>query len=154
MDQRTLVVGVGNPILGDDGVGIHVLRELARRPAEGVEYREASLSGLELAESLRGFERVIIIDAVKTAGGKPGDMYMLRPCDIPTLHGISPHDLDFSTALELSGRFGGMPDVIDICAIEVRQVTEFTEELTPQVRSAMPRIIENLSKFIGEGNGS
>ena len=77
MNKKTLVMGVGNPILKDDGVGIHAVREL-KKTLTGVDYLEESLSGLELIEQFRGYDRIVIIDAVKTQGGVPGEMY--PPC--------------------------------------------------------------------------
>ena len=101
--MKTLILGVGNPILSDDGVGIHVVRKL-QKEVNDVDFDEASVSGLELVEMFKGYERVIIVDAIKTKDGVPGRIYKLTPDDIPTLHGITPHDVDFKTAIELMAK--------------------------------------------------
>ena len=108
MTKKTLVVGVGNPILSDDGAGIAAVRKL-RNQVDGVDFAEASLSGLELVETFQGYERVILVDAVKTTGGRPGDIYRLGVDDNPTLHGVSPHDMDYRTHFERRTRLHGEP---------------------------------------------
>lgn len=154
--MRTLVLGVGNPILRDDGVGIHVVRELKKKlhlkkqsnsPENCIDFEEVSVSGLELVELFRGYDRVIIVDAIKTKEGEVGRIYKLTPDEIPTMHGLSPHDADFKTAIEFGEKFiGGMPKKIDIYAIEVDNVTEFGEELSIDVRNSIPDIVEKIKK--------
>ncbi|MBE3050465.1 hydrogenase maturation protease, partial [Candidatus Bathyarchaeota archaeon] len=68
-----LVLGVGNPILSDDGVGIHVARELKKREMPGVDVEELAASGLELLDVVRGYDKVVIIDAIQTTNGRPGE---------------------------------------------------------------------------------
>ena len=69
-----LVLGLGNPILGDDAVGIFVAREIKRLAGErtGVTVKEASVGGFDLLDLLEGYRGAVIIDAIKTAGGRPG----------------------------------------------------------------------------------
>jgi hydrogenase maturation protease len=150
MNNRTLVMGVGNPILRDDGVGIHAVREL-KKTLTGVDFMEESLSGLELIEQFRGYERVVIIDAVKTQGGVPGEMYHLTPDDMPTLHGLSPHDADFRTAIEYGKKFMGVMPVIEIYGIEVENVTEYGETLTAEVERSLPGLIERIKDKLKDG---
>jgi hydrogenase maturation protease len=144
---KTLVLGLGNPILTDDGIGIHVVRELMARPLpNNVICNEASLGGLRLLEVITGYERVIIVDAIQTPDGKPGDIYRLRADDLrASLHAGSTHDLSFAGALRL-GRSMGMAlpndENIIIFAIEVVDVLTFGEECTPEVVSAIPRAVE------------
>lgn len=138
--MKTVVLGLGNPILTDDGVGIKVVRAL--RPLldnPNVILGESSLGGLGLLNVLSGYDRAIIIDAIQTRGGTPGDVYRLKPSDLaPCLHLSCAHDVDFATALEL-GRLMGiqLPEEMSIVAIEVRDMTTFSEECTPSVRAAI-----------------
>ena len=152
--MKTLVLGVGNPILRDDGVGIHVVRELKRHlHLKDVDFEEAGTSSIELVEIFKGYERVIIIDAIMTKNGIPGRIYKLTPDDLPTLHGISPHNIDFRTAIEFGKHFiGKMPERIDIYAVEVCNVTEFGEYLSSDVRRCIPTIIKKIKKDIENGN--
>ncbi len=152
MNNKILVLGIGNPILGDDGVGIHAVRELRKGPKDA-DFEEASVSGLELVELFRGYEKVIIVDAVKTRDGVPGKIYELSEQDIPSMHGLSPHDVDLRTAMEYGNRFIGRMPVVKIFGIEAGSVTDFRETLTPEVERSLVIVIEKIRKEIGE-NGS
>jgi hydrogenase maturation protease len=148
MHNKTLVLGVGNPILRDDGVGIHIVREL-RKSLVNVDIIEATVSGLELVECLQGYERVLIVDAVKTEGGVPGMLYQLDVDDILPLHGASPHDMDFRTAVEFGRKFmPHFPGEVTIYGVEVGEVTEFGETLTPQVQKSVPEVVESIRRYV------
>ncbi len=145
------MLGLGNPILSDDGVGIHVVRLVAARAAQHatrprVEVAEASVGGLRLLEVLAGFDRVIIVDAIQTPGGRPGEVHRLGVGDLWTsLHADSTHDLSLRGALTL-GRELGLPlpadEAITILAIEVEDVLTFGEACTPHVQAAIPSIVQ------------
>jgi hydrogenase maturation protease len=145
---RTLVLGLGNPILADDGVGIHVVRAAAAQyaPADGVTFAEASVGGLRLLDALAGYERVILVDAIQTSGGQPGDVYQLAASDLPaSLHSGSTHDLSLPGALDLGRRLGvklpGNGEIL-ILAVEVKDVLTFSDSCTQAVARAIPRAME------------
>jgi hydrogenase maturation protease len=149
---NTLVLGLGNPILTDDGVGIHVVRALAAGNHKGlplqdnVAFAEASVGGLRLLDVIAGYDQVILVDAIQTHGGKPGDTYRLHPSDLRrSLHSGSTHDLTLCGALTL-GRGIGMAlpeeDAITILAVEVEDVLTFGEMCTPAVAAAIPEIVQ------------
>jgi hydrogenase maturation protease len=101
---------------------------------------------LRLLDTIAGYERVIMVDAIQTPGGKPGDIYRLRPNDLQaSLHSGSTHDLSLSGALALGRSMGmALPDdeSIFIIAIEVEDVLTFGETCTPTVAAAIPRAVE------------
>jgi len=144
---KTLVVGLGNPILTDDGVGIYIVRALeARCRRDDVTFAEASVGGLRLLDVIAGYERVVLVDAIQTCDGKPGDIHRLHPNDLrASLHSGSTHDLSLTGALAL-GRGLGMvlPDneAIVIIAIEVEDVLTFGETVTPAVAATIPCAVE------------
>ena len=143
--MKTLVLGMGNPILSDDGIGIHVARALEGRVnQQGVTVTETSMGGLNLLDLLVNFDRVIIIDAIQTVGGKVGQVYRLEPEVFNTTrHASSPHDVNFATALELGKKLGlALPRQIDIFAIEVADVTTFSEKCSPEVERVVPVCVE------------
>ena len=138
---KTLVLGLGNSILTDDGVGCFVARELEGRLSnKGVKIVESSVGGLGLLDLLAGYDKAIIIDAIQTEEGKPGQIYCLGTEAFGTTkHVTSPHDVDFFTALELGKKLGlDLPRKIVIFAIEAVDVNTFSEECTPEVREAIP----------------
>jgi hydrogenase maturation protease len=144
---KTLVLGLGNPILTDDGVGIYVAREVAARWMDvGVDFREASVGGLRLLETIAGYDRVILADAIQTRDGQPGDIHRLTAAGLwSSRHAGSTHDLSFGGALIL-GRSIGMSlpadESITIVAVEVEDVLTVSEGLTPAVAAAIPAAAE------------
>jgi hydrogenase maturation protease len=142
--MKTLVVGLGNPILSDDGIGIRVAQTVRERVTDPeVEFLEASLGGLRLAEQLEGYDRAILIDAIQTRGGTPGAIYRLTLDDIPSYNADGAHDASLKTALQLIGQQGGKtPDDIAIVAIEAVNMLDFGETLTPAVQAAIPAAVQ------------
>lgn len=143
--MKTLVLGMGNTILCDDGVGIYVVQEAAKRcQRDDVDFADASVGGMRLLDLIAGYDRIVMVDAIKTADGRPGDVHRLHPGDLPTLHSGSSHDLSLIGALAL-GRGMGMQLPADedfvIVAVEVEEVWTFGEECTPAVTEAIPRAV-------------
>jgi len=138
---------MGNTILTDDGIGIYVTRAAAERcQRDDVTFAEASAGGMRLLDVITGYERIVMVDAIKTRDGKPGDVYRLNPNDLlVSLHAGSTHDLSLPGALAL-GRGMGMTLPADedfiIIAIEVEDVLTFSEECTPTVAAAIPNAVE------------
>lgn len=143
--MRTLVLGLGNPILTDDGVGVRIAHAVRRAlPHDSpVVVSEASLGGLGLMEQLLGYDRVILIDALVRAENKPGRVRRMNLEDLraisPTQHSASAHDTSLVTALEMARRMGlPTPREVVIYAVEVENVSDFGEEPTPAVARAIP----------------
>jgi hydrogenase maturation protease len=145
--MKNLVLGLGNPILTDDGVGIHIVRQLALRcPLAHASFAEASVGGLRLLELLIGYDRVVLVDAIRTQDGRPGEVYRLHPGSLQrSLHSGSTHDVSLCDALHL-GRGLGMtlPDdeAITILAVEVEDVWTFGEACTAAVEAAIPKVLQ------------
>ncbi len=152
--MKTLVLGLGNPILSDDGVGLRVAEEVESRVDQrDITVVDTSLSGLSLLDVLAGYDKAIIIDAVQTVEGKPGQIYRLDPEALDfTRHAASPHDVNFATALELGKRLGlALPPEIVIFAVEVADASTFSEECTPEVKGAIPVCVEMIIQELDGG---
>ncbi len=146
---HTLVLGLGNPILTDDGVGVWVAEAIAARlPADlPIDCTEVSVGGLLLMEAMLGYERVILIDALYPARGRPGTIHRLTMEDLraisPTEHSTSPHDTSLLTALDLGHGMGlPVPAEIIIYAVEVENISDFGDTPTPAVAHAIPQVID------------
>ena len=152
--MKTLVIGLGNPIVSDDSVGLRVAAavraELENNPkhlnggmADEIEVGEDYWGGLRLMERLVGFDRAIIVDAICT-NSPPGTVRRLTPHDIPTQKSNSAHDLTLPMALKL-GRDSGakLPRDEDIIliSVEAEDVLTFSEQCTPAVEAAIPRAV-------------
>ena len=151
MGKKTLVVGLGNPILTDDGVGVKVAYEVATAlPSELSDLTtitEASVGGLRLMEMMVDYEKAIIIDAYMPMDRpiSPGTIHRMTLEDLksisPTQHSASAHDTTLVTALETGRQLGiGLPDEIVIFAIEVENVMDFSEDSTEAVTNAIPAV--------------
>jgi hydrogenase maturation protease len=145
--MRTLVLGLGNPILTDDGIGVYVVREVATRGLPNdVDVQEACVGGLRLLEVIAGYDRLILVDAIQTRDGAPGQVYRLAADDPrASLHAGSTHDLSFRGALAWGRRMGMVlppDDAITIIAIEAEDVLTFGEALTPAMTAALPDATE------------
>lgn len=139
---KTVVIGLGNPILRDDGVGFHVAEALRGRLDERrVEMVQACVGGFRLLETLAGRHRAVLVDAVRL-GGKPGQVYRLSAEDFRgNIRAASPHEAGLPEALALGRRLGmEMPEVA-VVGIEPAEVEEFGEELTPAVAAAIPEAV-------------
>jgi len=156
MRARTLVLGLGNPILSDDAVGVRVAEAVraALGPDPGVDVEEASVGGLSLMERMIGYDRVILIDALTAGLGAPGSVHRLDLADLhalsPTEHSGSPHDATLTTALAVGHRMRlPLPREISIFAVEVENVIDFGEEPTPAVARAIPQAVAAVLAELG-----
>ena len=152
--MRTLVLGLGNEILGDDSVGLRVVRALRTRlPANTpVEVGEDTHGGLRLMERMIGYERAIIVDAIQT-GSPPGTQHWLSPNGISTQRSASTHDVNLPTALSLGRRASALLPIdanIHILAIEVARVDQFSEELSREVELAVPRAVAGILALLDQ----
>ena len=149
--MKTLLLGMGNPILTDDAVGIHAARALAGRLASTPDLtvlEECCTGGLELLDVVVGFDRLIVLDSIRTEGGRPGDWYRFDgPALRETMHLDNVHDANFATAMELGRRMGmHIPREHDVhvLAVEVKDNSIFGERLSPELQAALPGVIEEM----------
>lgn len=142
--SRMLVVGLGNPILGDDGVGWKVAEEVQKQlpPDSSVDVDFLSLGGISLMEHLIGYEHAILVDAF--ALKEPiGSILVLKLSDLPNysaFHTTSAHDTSLQNAIELGRCMGAqLPEDIEIVGISTKHIYDFSEELSPPVADAVPQ---------------
>jgi hydrogenase maturation protease len=145
---KTLLLGLGNPILKDDSVGLRVVKDLGRRVSRNeVHVMESSFANIDLLEIIGPYNRLIIVDSIKTRGGRPGELYHMGLEDLrSTLHLSYPHDINLATALELGRQLRmDIPKEIQIYAIEVEDNQTFSETCSPLVEEAIPKIVEEIA---------
>ena len=154
--MKTLVIELGNPILGDDEVSSRVVEEIARKTADrtDVEVDTASLGGLSLMERLTGYERVILVDSIFSGKKPTGTVSLFHLEDLPDLssgHTTAVHDTSLQNALNV-GRSMDIPlphdGDVHIVAIEAENVYDFSESLSVPVEAAVPRAVEAVLQLI------
>jgi len=141
--KRIVIIGIGNILLGDEGVGIRVIEELRKLELpEYVEIYDGATLGLTLLNFLDGADKAIIVDAVRSRGN-PGDVYRFHFSEIPQKYRtmVSLHDLDFPHAVEIGKNVFNIPEDIVIIGIEPEKVEE-SLELSEKVKKATPKAIE------------
>jgi hydrogenase maturation protease len=145
--MKTLLIGLGNPILGDDGVGWRVVEEVQKRlgPESDVVFDYLSLGGISLMEHLIGYQCAILVDAF-IAEENIGSVFVYKLDEIPNysaFHVSSAHDMTLQSAIELGKWMGAvLPSEIIVVGIATRRIVDFGEELSSQVTRAIPQAIE------------
>lgn len=146
--MRTIVIGLGNPLLTDDGLGLRAA-ELLRRRLGGdskVEVVEAYTGGLDLMELMVGYGRAVVVDAVSSGRNRPGTLVELGLDDLrASRNSTSTHDASLAVALETGRALGlQLPGVVLFFGIEIGNARDFGQELTAPVQATLPRLVERL----------
>ena len=148
MRNKLLVLGIGNILLGDDGVGIYVARKIGAQYQQelSIDVAETNLGGIALLDLIAGYEKVIIVDAIITKKKRPGTIYKLSLEDLGNIADVYMlHAIDLRTAIELGRTLGyQIPENINIYAIEIGENTTFTEGLSPEIEEAVPLVIKQI----------
>jgi hydrogenase maturation protease len=155
-NPATLVIGMGNPILRDDAVGVRVVTSLheALGDIPGVAYMdECSVGGLNLLEVVTGFDRLIVVDSIR-AGGPVGGWYHFTARSLrQTLNLSNVHDVNFATALAL-GRCLGIDladdESIHVFAIEIEDGRTFDGRMSPALEDAFPDLLREILDHVTE----
>jgi hydrogenase maturation protease len=157
--MKTIIIGLGNPILTDDGVGVKVAYEVEKAlrlqsPISDLYVTEASAGGLRLMELMLGYDRAIIVDAFTNGSNTPGKMHRMTLDDLravsPTQHSASAHDTTLVTALDAGKALGmHLPDEVVIFAIEVENVIDFSDEPTTAVAAVIPGAVTAVLHELG-----
>lgn len=141
--DRVLVLGIGNDLLGDDGVGPVVVRRVKKiLPPElrgVVDVEEAATAGFDLIDYLRGYDRAVVVDAIKTDGGAPGTVYRFAVGALrPTAHLGRIHGINLAGALSIAEQLNiPIPKEITVVAVEAAELYTFGKGLTPAVAAAV-----------------
>jgi len=150
-----LVLGVGNLLLKDEGVGVHVARRLLDMDLPPrVEVLEGGTAGLDLLDAIEGREKVIVVDAVQT-GQPPGTLYRFSRDDIEERpkQRMSLHDIDMTDLLKLSDLLGGeKPAEVVVIGVEARDIETASMELSPEIEAQVPTLIDLVIREIGGGD--
>ncbi len=155
--MRIRILGCGNPLVADDGVGVEAARRLASRGVPpGVELIEAGTPGLGLLEMIAGADKAVIIDAV-ISGSAPGTIHRFTGDQLPKREFIpfSLHGFNLVDALEFGRKVQpeSLPREIVIIGVEAGD-TAFGAGLSPAVEQALPRVIDAaMAEVAGENAG-
>ncbi len=136
--MRVLVLCLGNALRRDDAVALRVADLLEASPAPGVTVRRTAVSGLYLLDEMEGFDRVVVVDAVRTLAHAPGTVLSFPLDRLHAPEGPSPHAIGLPSALARARAAGApVPSRIHVVAVEVLDVETVGEGLGPQVAAAV-----------------
>jgi hydrogenase maturation protease len=142
-----LLLGLGNDILTDDAVGLHVVHELQRELAghPAIDCRQTTEMGLALLDFITGYRAVAIVDSIQTGKAPPGFLHELDATALNQLTGRTPHFVGVSETLALGKQLGlPMPEQVRVFAIEVEDPFTLGTALTPALQAALPGIIARI----------
>lgn len=147
---RTVILGVGNILLQDEGIGVHVIRELQKKKLPpNVEAIDGATQGLDLLYVIEGADRLIIVDCLKTDEEKPGTIFRFKPEEV---EGVGPeqklslHDVSLTDVLEIASFLGTKPDTV-IFGVEAK-VIDWGLEPTPELKAKIPELVKLVLKEI------
>lgn len=142
------MIGVGNLLRTDDGVGIHIINRLSKLHPE-IDTFDAAMGSIEILEAMRGYERVIILDSIET-GIEPGTIYRvnLASGEKPPVISHS-HGTDILTIIELGHQLygDGMPKDIILIAVEAEDTVTIGDKLTKRVQEAMDEVLQKILEY-------
>jgi hydrogenase maturation protease len=152
--MRTLVLGIGNSILGDDGVGVRVAQAVASKiKDDSIDVMDVNVDGLNLFDFILGYDRLVVIDAIVTEDGEIGEIYRLKPEQIcsPSGSAISPHHYTLASTIEIGNRLfpREIPQDVVVFAINTEDASLITEEMSPKVREAVPKAVNLVLEEVG-----
>jgi len=155
-DDKILILGLGNDILTDDGIGPELVKDLSGRlDNSGYSFDTACCGGLEIIEHIKDYRKVFLIDAIRTEGGKPGNVYHLTPADFRETSNLSNlHDISFLTSIRLADKLKiDIPQELHIIAVEIIEDRVFSSEFTPEIIEKYPAILETVYELIIDKSG-
>ena len=156
---KIVVMGTGNVLLKDEGVGVHVIRALKKDEAlpRNIEIIDGGTAALDVLQSLADVDKLIVVDAVR-GGDEPGAIYRFSPEDISEKRSefLSLHQLGLLEALKMAGMLGTVPREIVIVGIQPEDVSPGLEP-SPEIKRRIPEAVEVIKGLIqtdqGERNG-
>lgn len=149
--MKILVLGMGNDLYGDDGVGLHVVRLLkdewadgamSGEPSSSVEFVECFLSGAALLDVVHGYDALVVIDTIMKAEPITGRISILDTVDIRDFPGPSPHYVSVPQVLAIGREIGlNMPRTVVIIAVEAKDLFRLGERLSEDMYTRLPDIL-------------
>lgn len=144
--MKVVVLGVGNLILADEGVGVRVVEALQREYAmpEGVEIIDGGTSGMELLDEMSNLDLLLVVDAI-AAGKPPATLVTLRDAEVPVFfrRNLSPHAIGLSDVLASLEFMGAEPKESVIIGVQPVSM-ELSTELTPEIAALVPTLVQQV----------
>ena len=151
--SRTVVVGLGSPIMCDDAVGLRVSEAIDAMGFDDVDCCQEAVGGLDILPVIHGYRYAIIVDAIQTRQYEPGTVMFFDPEDFDdTIGDASAHDINLATAMRIGRQVEPemMPDKVRFVAVEAEDIATVNEGMTPKLIEAKPRAVEAVLHLLKE----
>lgn len=151
-EKRTLVLGIGNLLMGDEGVGVHAIREMEKNTfSDHVALMDGGTGGFHLLSLFQEYDPIIVIDA--TMDQRPeGDVQLRHPrfaSDFPRT--LSAHDIGLRDLLESATLLGPLPRLF-LITISIKDLQTMSTELSPKIRGSLPAVVEVVKSILNTEN--
>ncbi|MDR3283073.1 MAG: hydrogenase maturation protease [Candidatus Methanoplasma sp.] len=153
LNGRTVVIGLGSPIMSDDAVGLKVSEAVEGENLPGVDALQEAVGGLEIIPMVRGYSYAVIVDAIKTGDYAPGTVLIFNLEDFDgAVADVPAHDVNLATALKVGRQIqpGMMPLAVKFVAVEVEDLQTVSEAMTPAVAASVDSAKNAVMHVIGE----
>lgn len=154
--MKTLIIGIGNPILGDDGIGIQIVQQLKEKiTRKNIFFDEAMTGGMNLLDLIKGFDKAILVDTIYDMKSSFGSVKRFTIDESSTVHSCNPHDVSLPEAITLAKKLGEQQipkDIIIIGIVLHETPCEFTEKISPEIKQAIPTATNMILTEINEPN--
>lgn len=147
-DNKILILGIGNVLMGDEGVGVHAIKELEKETfPPNVTLLDGGTGGFHLLEYLQEYPRIIMIDA--TMDGKlAGTISLIEPkfaTDFPK--SLSAHDIGLRDLIESTAVLGELPKMY-LITITIDSIQSMQMELSPEIEKQIPAVVEKVNEVL------
>ncbi|MET9450500.1 hydrogenase maturation protease [Streptomyces cinerochromogenes] len=154
MSGRVMVIGVGNPLRGDDGVGPAAVEALRGRVPDGTVLTVSDGEPARMLDLWRGVDTVVVVEALRAQPARPGELHTLTAADAASRAAAtaSTHALGLGECLALAEALGQLPQRLVVHAMEVADV-ELGAPLSGAVRSALPGLVDRVAASVRQAHG-
>lgn len=148
-NNQKLILGLGNSLRGDDGIGLHLVTELEQTFGDKADFVKTEEMGLALLDYLSGYEEAVIIDSIRTVSSETGTVHFFRLEDFPPRHSQSNHFTGLPEAAEIANSLNiPFPRKVHIAAVEVANPFDISPTITPDLQKQLPQILGRLESFL------
>jgi len=145
---HTLILGIGNLLMGDEGVGVHAIRHIQQQQwPDNVRLLDGGTGGFHLLSFFKEYDPIVLIDATMD-GKEPGTVTITKPrfaSDFPRT--LTAHDIGLRDLLESATLIGPLPELY-LVAVTIREIKSMEMELSQTLRASLPRIAEAIRAIV------
>ncbi|MBC8320780.1 MAG: hydrogenase maturation protease [Bacteroidetes bacterium] len=151
--NNTLILGFGNPLLSDDGIGTRIVNDLKTKMDNNLfEFSSAYICGIDIITIIKGYKNMIVVDGCMTQNSTPGELSFYT---VDNYYGMAHldnyHDVKFRDIIKLSRDLNlHIPENIHIVAIEIKEDMVFSKDLSPSLQNSYPEILQKVLDFINQ----